>query len=64
MSKITRTLAARTRQLADVWAEGKDFECWERDAARELKDVSTQLHHQASRLEAFERETVRKVHNS
>lgn len=65
MSRITKTLAIRARQLADdVWAEGKSFEYGDRDAARELKDVSTQIHNQASRLEAFEQETIRKVHNS
>jgi hypothetical protein len=55
VSKIT-TLAQRARQLADdCWELAKELEPGRRlsvsDDVRELKNVSTEIHNQASKLE-------------
>ena len=47
-------LAARARQLADeIWAEGKNYEQWSPETARELKKISGKIHDAASDLEKF-----------
>jgi len=55
VSKIT-TLAEKARRLADdIWALAKELEPGRRltvsDDVRELKNVSTEIHNQASKLE-------------
>jgi hypothetical protein len=54
----TSFLAEQTRKLADdVWALSKQLEPGRilsvSDQVRELKDISTNLHHQAFRLEKW-----------
>ncbi len=50
MSK-TNKLASQIRQLADeVWELGKTLQFRDYDSGRELKNVSSELHNQASRL--------------
>ena len=65
MSKINKTLATRARDLADdIWAEGKLFEKYDQDTARQLKNISGKIHMAASDLERFAKEIVTKITES